>query len=86
MSYTLALGRPDLYPEIPVLLSGFKPEIDDAQWLAKTVTHKIDSSGFTTALDLESTAMRRQIGIARISARAGDKLIFSCANLYYAYN
>jgi phage protein D len=53
MSYTLALGRPDLYPEIPVFLSGFKPEIDDAEWLAKRGTHKIDSSGFTTALELE---------------------------------
>jgi phage protein D len=53
MSYTLALGRPDVYPEMPVRLSGFKPEIDEVPWLAKQVTHKIDSSGLTTSLELE---------------------------------
>jgi phage protein D len=53
MSYTLALGRPDLYPEIPVYLTGFKPVIDEQSWLAKKVTHTIADGGFTTALELE---------------------------------
>jgi phage protein D len=55
MDYTLALGRPDLYPEIPVYLNGFgKPEIDDASWLAKKVKHSLGDGGFTTALELET--------------------------------
>lgn len=53
LDYALALGRPDLYPEMPVNLSGFKPEIDETVWLAKKVTHKIDAGGFTTTLELE---------------------------------
>jgi len=53
MSYTLALGRPDAYPGIPVYVSGFKPEIDAISWLAKKVTHTIADGGYTTALELE---------------------------------
>jgi phage protein D len=54
MDYTLALGRPDLYPEIPVYLSGFKPDIDALSWLAKKVKHSIGDGGYTTALELET--------------------------------
>ncbi|WP_158935290.1 phage late control D family protein [Burkholderia sp. S171] len=54
MDYTLALGRPDLYPEIPVYLNGFKPDIDALSWLAKKVKHSISDGGFTTALELET--------------------------------
>ncbi len=55
MSYTLALGRADLYPEIPVYLSGFnKPEIDNESWLAKKVRHALADGGYTTSLDLET--------------------------------
>jgi phage protein D len=53
MSYTLALGRPDVYPEIPVYVSGFKPDIDALSWLAKKVTHTIADGGYTTQLELE---------------------------------
>lgn len=53
MSYTLALGRPDLFPEQSVIVSGFKPEIDATPWLIKQVTHIIGESGFTSALELE---------------------------------
>jgi phage protein D len=54
MDYTLALGRPDLYPEIPVYLNGFKPDIDAQSWLAKKVKHTIGDGGYTTALELET--------------------------------
>jgi phage protein D len=54
MDYTLALGRPDLYPEIPVYLNGFKPDIDAQSWLAKKVKHSIGDGGYTTALELET--------------------------------
>ena len=49
----LALGRPDLYPELPVYLSGFKPQIDDESWLVKCVKHSVGDGGFTTGLELE---------------------------------
>lgn len=54
-SYTLALGRADLYPEQELNVTGFKPEIDGQDWLVEKVTHNITgSSGFTTTLELES--------------------------------
>ncbi|WP_207003913.1 phage late control D family protein [Trinickia mobilis] len=53
MSYTLALGRPELFPELPVTVSGFNPEIDETPWLVKQATHTIGEGGYTTALDLE---------------------------------
>ncbi|MHA7338443.1 phage late control D family protein, partial [Burkholderia pseudomallei] len=53
MSYTLARGRAELFPEMPVTVSGFKPEIDETPWLVKKATHTIGDVGFTTALELE---------------------------------
>lgn len=54
MSYSLALGRPDLYPEQPAKVSGFKPVIDATDWLVSKVTHAVTSSGYTTQLELET--------------------------------
>lgn len=57
MSYTLALGRADLYPERRLRLTGFKPEIDDTAWLIAKATHTVTgSAGFTTQLELETDA------------------------------
>lgn len=50
---TLATGRPDLFPEIPVKVSGWKPEIDAADWLITRATHTLDDSGLITALEME---------------------------------
>ncbi|WP_350307372.1 phage late control D family protein [Photorhabdus viridis] len=52
-SIQLALGRADLYPETPVKVIGFKPEIDEAEWTITRATHTINQGGFTTALELE---------------------------------
>ncbi|WP_338884854.1 phage late control D family protein [Xenorhabdus sp. TH1] len=52
-SITLALGRADIYPETPIQLEGFKPEIDGTDWTLVKVTHTLNDSGFTTSLDLE---------------------------------
>nr|WP_255523175.1 contractile injection system protein, VgrG/Pvc8 family [Xenorhabdus sp. PB62.4] len=52
-SITLALGRADIYPETPIQLEGFKPEIDETDWTLVKVTHTLNNSGFTTSLDLE---------------------------------
>lgn len=57
LSYALALGRADIYPEQTVHVSGFKPEIDGEDWLVVTASHRIDgNSGFTTSLELERLA------------------------------
>lgn len=53
-SYQLALGVPDLIPEMPVQFLGLKPEIDDIVWLGSRIVHTLDAeNGFTTVLELE---------------------------------
>lgn len=54
MDLTLALGRADIFPELPVTLTGWKPEINETPWLVKKVRHSIADGGFTTALELET--------------------------------
>lgn len=53
MDYTLALGRPEIYPEMPVSLSGFKPEINGTPWLVRKAKHNLADGGLTTSLELE---------------------------------
>lgn len=50
---TLAEGRADLYPEMPVTVIGFKPTIDSHHWVISRVVHQIDGHGFITSLELE---------------------------------
>lgn len=51
---TLARGRADLYPETPLRVRGFKPEIDEREWLIVEVRHNLDDNGYTTAIDCET--------------------------------
>lgn len=53
-SITHAVGRPDLYPETPAVVKGFKPEIDAEAWLITEVSHKIDSGGYTASIQFEA--------------------------------
>lgn len=53
MDYQLALGRPELRPEMPVTVVGFKPEIDATPWLVKRARHSLSDSGLTSSLELE---------------------------------
>ena len=53
-SLTLALGRPDITPETPIKLNGWKAEIDKQSWLVVKATHSLSSSGLTTGLELET--------------------------------
>lgn len=53
---TLALGRPELMPQTPVTVSGFKPEIDSTPWLVVKLTHSLGDQGLTTQLELETHA------------------------------
>lgn len=50
---TLAEGRPDLYPETPARLQGFKPPINATAWLITEVTHDLTESAYTGGLTME---------------------------------
>lgn len=51
---TLAAGRPDIYPETPVTVKGFKQEIDTQNWLIAEVSHRLDDNGYSASLKLEA--------------------------------
>ena len=55
-SLTLAHGRPELMPELPVKVQGFKPQIDDAAWIIARITHRLGDGGLTTVMELEVLA------------------------------
>ncbi|WP_421246821.1 phage late control D family protein [Aeromonas sanarellii] len=50
---TLATGRPELYPEQPTTVRGFKPQIDEANWVLTRVVHNLTNSGYTNNINLE---------------------------------
>ncbi|BEP43013.1 phage late control D family protein [Variovorax sp. V15] len=51
---TLALGQPMLTPQTPVKVSGWKPEIDETEWLTIKVRHTMTpDGGFTTHAEME---------------------------------
>jgi len=51
---SLARGRPDLFPEQQLSLSGWKPQIDAADWLIVETRHSLTGNGgLTTTLNLE---------------------------------
>lgn len=53
-SCQLALGRPEIFPELPVTVAGFEPEINETPWLVKQATHTLNGDGgLTTSLKME---------------------------------
>lgn len=55
LSYTLAVGRPDLIPELTYTLQGVKAEIDEIIWYGGNVQHNLSpDNGYTMSLELES--------------------------------
>lgn len=53
----LAIGRPDVFPEMPVRLVGWTDAITSYEWIVSKVTHKLDGSGgYLTSLELENRA------------------------------
>lgn len=52
-SISLAIGRADLFPEMPVAVKGFKRIIDEQAWIISRVVHNLNGSGYTTGLELE---------------------------------
>lgn len=56
----LAYGRPDIFPNIPIKLTGFKSEINERAWLVEAVRHEMDGrGGLTTELSLEAARVGR---------------------------
>lgn len=54
-SYSLALGRPELYPEQQGRITGFgRPEIDAQSWVIAKADHTWSSDSLTTRLELET--------------------------------
>lgn len=51
-SINLALGRPDLFTQTPVVVSGFKEVINRQQWIITKLVHSLSASGLTTTLSL----------------------------------
>ena len=53
-SISLAVGRPDLAPETPVTVQGFKAEIDAEPWIVAKVSHSVSDGGYVSGLELEA--------------------------------
>lgn len=54
LSIALARGRPDLFPELPVRVKGFKAEIDGVSWIVVRCVHALDDSkGYVSTVEFE---------------------------------
>jgi len=53
LSLKLAMGRPELVPQTPVTVAGFKPAINSTRWRVVRVASQLDESGYTQAVELE---------------------------------
>lgn len=62
-SLTLALGRAELRPEMPVMVTGFKKAIDETFWVIKKVTHTMNTQGFISKVELEVSIQNTEIEI-----------------------
>ncbi len=51
---TLAYGRADLMPQRPVVVNGYKRQIDETPWIVTAVRHSLSSSGYTSQITLET--------------------------------
>lgn len=53
LTLQLAEGRPDLCPEMPVSISGYKQSLDELEWIISQIEHSLDNNGFVSTLHLE---------------------------------
>lgn len=54
---TLARGRPELIADLPATLSGWKPQIDNTEWVTVRVVHNITGDGgYTMPVEFEIKA------------------------------
>ena len=52
-SITLAHGRAELFPSLHAKVNGWKRQINNTDWSIGRVIHRLNNTGFTTALELE---------------------------------
>lgn len=70
----IAIGRPDLYPEMPARTRGWKPEIDAIDWIVVKATHSFTpGSGYTTSVEFESKATASETAAADESDDEGSE-------------
>jgi phage protein D len=55
-SLTLAHGRPELLPDLPATVTGWKPAIDGTNWIISKASHRLSGGGLTTDLEFEIKA------------------------------
>lgn len=60
LHFTLAKGRPEIGPQMPVQFAGLKPPISTTQWLVKRVVHTLDDSGLKAQLELETQGAEQE--------------------------
>ena len=65
-SLNLAFGEPDLMPETPIELSGFKAEIDATNWLITRVTHNLSDGGFTSQIECELKVEDEEVEVKKV--------------------
>lgn len=53
-SIELALARPEMLIESPVILSGFKSEIDALRWVAVEIVERLSGNGYTAEIKCET--------------------------------
>lgn len=53
---TMALGNPLLAPQTPVRARGYKPQIDDTEWLTIKTRHEFGDSGYITKIEFETAS------------------------------
>lgn len=53
LSLTLTEARPEIMPEMPIKLEGFKPFICNNEWIVARVTHEYGDNGYTMPIELE---------------------------------
>jgi phage protein D len=54
-SVDLSEGRPDLYPETPIIAKGWKSDIDETPWIVTQVSHNVSDSAYTGSVAMEVT-------------------------------
>ncbi|SEA50219.1 contractile injection system protein, VgrG/Pvc8 family [Variovorax sp. YR216] len=58
---TLAIGQALLAPQTPVRVRGFKPQIDNTEWLSVKTAHRLGDGGYTTRAELETSAANESL-------------------------
>lgn len=54
-TFNTAYGIPEVSTETPIILSGFKKQIDQLKWIVAKATHEYSGNGFTTDLEMEAS-------------------------------